>query len=69
MFDLDQTPGADLESRLAVLARWIVDAHAAGEAFGLRLPGSYLPPEPGALQQRRCLEALATFSPAGHDHV
>lgn len=69
VFDLEQTPGADLESRLAVLARWIVDAHAAGEAFGLRLPGSYLPPEPGALQQRRCLEALATFSPAGHDHV
>jgi uncharacterized protein (DUF58 family) len=69
VFDLDQAPGADLESRLAVLARWIVDAHAAGEAFGLRLPGSYLPPEPGALQQRRCLEALASFSPAGHDHA
>jgi uncharacterized protein (DUF58 family) len=61
VFDLEQAPGADLEARLAVLARWILDAHAAGQAFGLRLPGLEIPPEPGERQRRRCLEALAEF--------
>ncbi len=61
VFDLAQAPGTDLERRLSVLARWIVDAHAAGAAFGLRLPGLEIPPEPGELQRRRCLEALAAF--------
>lgn len=66
LFDLEDAPGADLEARLAVLARWIVDAHAAGEAFGLRLPGLELPPEPGERQRRRCLEALAEFEAPEH---
>jgi uncharacterized protein (DUF58 family) len=44
-----------------VLARWIVDAHARGETFGLRLPGLEIPPQPGEAQRRRCLAALATF--------
>jgi len=34
------TPPGSLEARLAVLARWVVDAHGRGEAYGLRLPGS-----------------------------
>jgi uncharacterized protein (DUF58 family) len=67
VFDLEQAPGAGLEERLAVLARWIVDAHAAGEAFGLRLPGLDLPPEPGERQRRRCLEALAEFQAPERD--
>jgi uncharacterized protein (DUF58 family) len=61
VFDLADAPGADLESRLSVLARWIVDAHARGQTFGLRLPGEDIPPEPGDAQRRRCLAALARF--------
>ena len=61
IFDLEQAPGADLEARLAVMARWIVDAHARGETFGLRLPHFEIPPEPGELQRRRCLAAIAVF--------
>jgi uncharacterized protein (DUF58 family) len=61
VFDLADAPGPDLESRLSVLTRWIVDAHARGETFGLRLPDVELPPQPGDAQRRRCLAALATF--------
>jgi len=69
VFDLDLAPGAGLEERLSVLARWIVDAQGRGEAFGLRLPGTEIAPEPGEAQRRRCLAALAEFEPAGSDHA
>ena len=61
VFDLANTPGPDLETRLTVLARWIVDAHARGTTFGLRLPGVEFQPEPGEAQRRRCLAAIARF--------
>jgi uncharacterized protein (DUF58 family) len=61
VFDLADAPGADLEARLSVLTRWIVDAHARGLTFGLRLPGEEIPPEPGDAQRRRCLAALAQY--------
>jgi len=64
IFDLEQVPGADLESRLSVMARWIVDAEARGETFGLRLPGLEIPPQPGLQQRRRCLAALAEYKAA-----
>lgn len=59
LFDLDDAPGADLEARLSVLTRWIVDAHGAGHAFGLRLPGIEFEIRPGDAQRDRCLDALA----------
>ena len=65
IFDLEQAPGADLEARLSVMARWIVDAQARGETFGLRLPGLEIPPQPGMQQRRRCLAALAEYHAAG----
>jgi uncharacterized protein (DUF58 family) len=61
VFDLAEAPGVDLESRLSVLARWVIDAEARGLAFGLRLPGESIPPEPGEAQRRRCLAALARY--------
>jgi uncharacterized protein (DUF58 family) len=69
VFDLAEAPGSDLETRLAVLTRWIVDAHARGETFGLRLPGVDLPPRPGETQRRRCLTALAEFQAPEPVHV
>ncbi|MEX2149096.1 MAG: DUF58 domain-containing protein [Steroidobacteraceae bacterium] len=69
IFDLAEAPGPDLETRLAVLTRWIVDAHSRGETFGLRLPGVDLPPRPGEMQRRRCLAALAEFQAPEPVHV
>lgn len=67
MFDFADAPGPDIESRLSVLARWIVDAHARGQTFGLRMPGEEIPPEPGEAQRRRCLAALARFEEPAPD--
>lgn len=67
-FDLDSAPGPDLESRLAVLCRWVVDADARGDAYGMRLPGSDFPTAPGEAQRRRCLDALARFGDPAADH-
>jgi len=54
-----QTPERDVEGRLSRLARWVLDAHAAGLAYGLKLPGRSLPPQSGEAHLRQCLEALA----------
>jgi uncharacterized protein (DUF58 family) len=67
VFDLAEAPGAELEARLAVLARWVVDAHARGLAFGLRLPGEEIPPAPGDAQRARCLAAIARFDAPAPD--
>jgi uncharacterized protein (DUF58 family) len=67
VFDLADAPGADLETRLAVLARWVLDAHARGLAFGLRLPSGEIPPAPGDVQRARCLAALARFEAPAAD--
>jgi uncharacterized protein (DUF58 family) len=50
-----------IEGRLSRLARWVIDANAAGLSFGLRLPGVTVPPAPGDAQHDRCLGALAMF--------
>jgi uncharacterized protein (DUF58 family) len=62
-FDLERTPGQDLEARLEVLTRWILDASGRGQAFGLRLPGTEIAPEPGHAHRQRCLAVLAEFEP------
>jgi uncharacterized protein (DUF58 family) len=63
--DWHSTAGSmGVEARLARLARWVVDAHAAGLSFGLRLPGVTLRPAPGDAQRERCLEALALYQDA-----
>jgi uncharacterized protein (DUF58 family) len=60
--DWQATPDTlGLEGRISRLARWVIDAHAAGLSFGLRLPGITVPPEPGNAQHDRCLETLAMF--------
>jgi len=52
-------PGLDPELRLSRLARWIVDAEAAGLSYGLRLPGVALELDAGPAHRAACLEALA----------
>jgi len=62
--DWTQLPGQmAVEERLSHLARWVLDAHAAGVAYGLRLPGRTVDLSAGEAQREACLEALALFEP------
>lgn len=62
--DFGEIPDAlGVEARLSRLARWIIEAEAAGLRYGLRLPGSEFEPDSGALHRERCLQALALFKP------
>jgi uncharacterized protein (DUF58 family) len=60
--DWRQLPAAmDIEAKLSQLARWVLDAEAAGVSYGLRLPGTTVPVATGDAHRERCLEALALF--------
>lgn len=61
-------PGMDIESRIAHLTRWVIDADAEGLAYGLRLPGLTLPIANGATHRGDCLRALALHGLAA-DHA
>lgn len=60
-FEFDQVDAADLEQRLSVLTRWIIDADRTQRDYGLRLPGQNFRPAHGEGQRHQCLEALALF--------
>lgn len=59
--DWQQLEGLDAEQRLAVLCRWVLDAHAGGGAYGLRIPGTEIPPALGPAHRHHCLAALALY--------
>jgi len=61
--DWDALPGMEREARLTVLARWVMDAEAAGRRYGLRIPGSVIAPDHGPAQRTACLDALALLPP------
>ena len=67
MFDFVQLRSLDPEARLSQLARWVVDAEAQGERYGLVLPGAQLTPDRGPEHRHRCLAALALFPLAGEE--
>ena len=58
-FDWEALPGLDVEMRLAVLCRWVLEAAARQQPFGLRLPGRTLGPARGPAHRQACLRALA----------
>ncbi|MDX1516476.1 MAG: DUF58 domain-containing protein, partial [Woeseiaceae bacterium] len=61
-FDFDEfAPDDEIEYRLSVLCRWIIDADHTREDYGLRMPGISIPPSHGETHRARCLEALALF--------
>ncbi|HEX5787892.1 MAG TPA: DUF58 domain-containing protein, partial [Woeseiaceae bacterium] len=60
-FDFDDIDSPDVERRLSVLTRWIVEADRTREDYGLRLPATSLPPAHGEGHRCRCLEALALY--------
>jgi uncharacterized protein (DUF58 family) len=59
--DWGALPGMTAEARLSRLTRWVLDADAANQHYGLRLPGRVLAPETGTEHRRQCLEALALY--------
>jgi len=61
IFQWDTLPGVDTERRLSLLARWCLDAAAAGRGFGLELPAEIVPIGSGEQHLHRCLTALALF--------
>jgi uncharacterized protein (DUF58 family) len=63
-FDLAQLPGLDTEARLQQLARWVVDAEAGGERYGLALAGVRTASDRGPEHRHRCLALLARFGAA-----
>jgi len=63
-FDWGRMTERDQEFRLSRLCRWILDAHAAACAYGLRLPGKELPPALDENHHQRCLSALALYGQA-----
>lgn len=63
--DWDALPAeAGVELRLSILARWMLDAEAAGLAWGLRLPALRIDPGHGAAQLAQGLRALALHGTA-----
>ncbi|MFZ5558824.1 MAG: DUF58 domain-containing protein [Pseudomonadota bacterium] len=65
--DWDLLADADPERRLSRLARWVLDAEAAGATYGLRIPGARLAPDRGPRHRAACLEALALFGAPAAD--
>ncbi len=58
--DWTLTPsGNDTETRLSLLAGWIVVAEREQHRYGLRLPGRCIAPGSGPAHRDACLEALA----------
>lgn len=54
-------PRMGVEERLSHLARWVLDAHDSGLAYGLRLPSETVDMATGDAQRERCLETLALY--------
>jgi uncharacterized protein (DUF58 family) len=61
LFDFAQLTDPDTEARLSQLARWVIEAEACGERYGLVLPAVRLAPDRGPEHRHRCLAALAVF--------
>jgi uncharacterized protein (DUF58 family) len=67
--DWNAVLAADPEERLSLLTRLVIDAEAAGQLFGLRLPGIEMPPSAGRDHFHRCLAVLATYEIEGALHA
>ena len=61
LLDWSQLPDLATEQRLSQLARWCLDAEAAGRSSALRLPDTEIPLGAGPQHLAACLEALALF--------
>ena len=62
--DWNEAHAADVEARLSILCQWVLQAEGFGQGYGLRIPGTEIPPGRGEAHRTRCLEALALFEGA-----
>ena len=60
-FDLARVPAPDIETRLSMICRAVLDAELAGCLYGLRLGANVIEPDGGELHEQRCLRALALY--------
>jgi len=51
--------GMSAETRISIMAGWVLVAEEIGSSYGLRIPGRELRPACGDAHCRNCLEALA----------
>ncbi len=61
VLSLDDATGGDVEARLGVVCRWVLEAETRALEYALVLPGLRIDQGSGPRQQRRCLEALALW--------
>jgi uncharacterized protein (DUF58 family) len=52
-------PNLTIEEKISRLTRWVLDADAAGIAYGVTLPNATIDPATGVAHRERCLHALA----------
>jgi uncharacterized protein (DUF58 family) len=57
--DWEATKGLDVEARISQLTKWVIDAHAAQQHFGLKLPNLTLAPNHSQMHYHAALQALA----------
>lgn len=57
--DWQATTGENVELRISQLTRWVIDAEANKQRYGLRLPHLKLNPANGEAHYQQCLTALA----------
>jgi uncharacterized protein (DUF58 family) len=67
-FDFDTIEETDVEKRLSILTRWIIDAERMQRDYGLRMPGMEFPPAHNEAQRHSCLRSLAVFGQARADN-
>ncbi len=60
-FDVARVPAADIETRLSMLCRAVLEAELAGALYGLRLGATVISPNSGEPHQQQCLRALALY--------
>lgn len=58
---LNTSETLDIEKRLSILCRMVLDASENGLKYGLTIPGEIIPPSNGLQHKHRCLKALALF--------
>lgn len=61
LFRLAELPALEVEAALEQLARWVVDAEAQGDRYGIELPRARITPDRGPEHRHRCLTALAMY--------
>ena len=66
-FDFNLIDDTDVEARLSILTRWIIDAEFRQQDYGLRIPGAEYPPTHGKAQRHSALRSLAMFQLAETD--